>query len=171
MFKFTWKWSYTFMNEFALTPVIVPQFNYVTWYSWTRDDLQGSIVRGDTYYSITAGSRPGSLPKPLSQLFPTPKPALSSHEYKSLVCLFSKQHLLFKFQISGVLIAYEYSKCLSLPVSFASHCIGCCCLQATLLSFAQFLFCFACASQNCNWKLGQQTPSVRNLLAYLEITS
>ena len=30
------------MND-ELTPVIVPQFNYVTWYSWTRDKLQGSI--------------------------------------------------------------------------------------------------------------------------------
>ena len=57
-----------------------------------------------------------------------------------------KLHLLFQFQLLGALIAYEYSKCLSLSVSFASHCIGCCCLQATLLSFAQFLFCFACAS-------------------------
>ena len=32
------KWS-----KDQLTPVIVPQFNYVTWYSWTRDKLQGSI--------------------------------------------------------------------------------------------------------------------------------
>ena len=30
------------MND-ELTPVIVPQFNYVTWYSWTREKLQGSI--------------------------------------------------------------------------------------------------------------------------------
>ena len=67
---------------------------------------------------------------------------------RPLCCLLSKflilkQRLSSKFQLLVVLIAYEYSKCLSLPVSFASHCIGCCCLQATLLSFAQFLFCFS----------------------------
>ena len=44
--------------------------------------------RGDTYYSITAGSRQGSLAKPLSLLFLTPRPALSSHQHRTLVCLF-----------------------------------------------------------------------------------
>ena len=77
--------------------------------------------------------------------------ALAVDTCRPLCCLLHKfrimkQHLLLKLQLLGVLIAYEYSKCLSPPVSFASHCIGYCCLQATLLSFAQFLFCFACAS-------------------------
>ena len=31
-----------------LTPVNLPQFNYVTWHSWTRDDLQGSIASTET---------------------------------------------------------------------------------------------------------------------------
>ena len=44
--------------------------------------------RGDTYYSITAGSRQGSLAKPLSLLFLTPRLALSSHQHRTLVCLF-----------------------------------------------------------------------------------
>ena len=44
--------------------------------------------RGDTYYSITAGSRQGRLAKPLSLLFLTPRPALSSHQHRTLVCLF-----------------------------------------------------------------------------------
>ena len=44
--------------------------------------------RGDTYYSITAGSRQGSLAKPLPLLFLTPRPALSSHQHRTLVCLF-----------------------------------------------------------------------------------
>ena len=43
--------------------------------------------RGDTYYSIIAGSRQGSLAKPLSLLFLTPRPALSSHQHRTLVCL------------------------------------------------------------------------------------
>ena len=33
-----------------LTPVIVPQFSYVTWYSWTRDELQGLIELFDWLY-------------------------------------------------------------------------------------------------------------------------
>ena len=38
--------------------------------------------RGDTYYSIiTAGFRQGSLAKPLSLLFLTPRPALPSHQH------------------------------------------------------------------------------------------
>ena len=44
--------------------------------------------RGDTYYTTTAGSRQGSLAKPLSLLFLTPRPALSSHKHRTLVCLF-----------------------------------------------------------------------------------
>ena len=44
--------------------------------------------RGDTNYSITAGSRQGSLAKPLSLLFLTPRPALSSHQHRTLVSLF-----------------------------------------------------------------------------------
>ena len=44
--------------------------------------------RGDTYYSITAGSRQGCLAKPLSLLFLTPRPGLSSHQHRTLVCLF-----------------------------------------------------------------------------------
>ena len=39
-------------------------------------------------YSITAGSRQGSLAKPLSLLFQIPRPALSSHQHRTLVCLF-----------------------------------------------------------------------------------
>ena len=37
-------WFFMIIFDQQLTPVIVPQFNYVTWYSWTRDELQGSIV-------------------------------------------------------------------------------------------------------------------------------
>ena len=44
--------------------------------------------RGDTYYSIMVGSRQGSLAKPLSLLFLTPRPVLSSHQHRTLVCLF-----------------------------------------------------------------------------------
>ena len=44
--------------------------------------------RGDTYYSIKAGSKQGSLAKPLSLLFLTPRLALSSHQHKTLLCLF-----------------------------------------------------------------------------------
>ena len=85
--------------------------------------------------------------------------ALAVDTCRPLCCLLHKfrimkQHLLLKLQLLGVLIAYEYSKCLSPPVSFASHCIGYCCLQATLLSFAQFLFCFALlvlATKVWNW--------------------
>ena len=44
--------------------------------------------RGDTYYSITAGSKQGSLVKPLSLLFLPPRPVLSSHQHRTLVCLF-----------------------------------------------------------------------------------
>ena len=44
--------------------------------------------RGDTYYSITAGSRQRSLAKPLSLLFLAPRPPLSSHQHRTLVCLF-----------------------------------------------------------------------------------
>ena len=44
--------------------------------------------RWDNYYSITAGSRQGSLANPLSLLFLTPRPALSSHQHRILVCLF-----------------------------------------------------------------------------------
>ena len=36
--------------------------------------------RGDTYYSIMVGSRQGSLAKPLSLVFLTPRLALSSHQ-------------------------------------------------------------------------------------------
>ena len=43
---------------------------------------------GDTYYSITASSRQVSYAKPQSLLFLTPRPALSSHEHRTLVCLF-----------------------------------------------------------------------------------
>ena len=54
--------------------------------------IQSNILfvcnRGDTYYSITAGSRQGSFVKPLSLLFLTPRPALSSHQHRTLVCLF-----------------------------------------------------------------------------------
>ena len=57
---------------------------------WCTLDLQKKLIcnRGDTYWSITAGSRQGSLAKPLSQLFLTPMPALSSHQHRTLVCLF-----------------------------------------------------------------------------------
>ena len=44
--------------------------------------------RGDTYYSIKAGSRQGSLAKPQSLLLLTPRPALSSHQHRTSVCLF-----------------------------------------------------------------------------------
>ena len=45
---------------------------------WCTLDLQKKLIcnRGDTYWSITAGSRQGSLAKPLSLLFLTPRPAL-----------------------------------------------------------------------------------------------
>ena len=46
------------------------------------------FVTGDTYYSITVDSRQGSLAKPLSLLFLTPRTALSSHQLKILVFLF-----------------------------------------------------------------------------------
>ena len=49
--------------------------------------------RGDTYYSITAGSRQGSLAKPLSLLFLTPRPVISSHQHRTLVCLFWSENL------------------------------------------------------------------------------
>ena len=52
---------------------------------WEADCLFG-CNRGDTYYSITAGSRQGSLAKPLSLLFLTPRLALSSHQLRTLVC-------------------------------------------------------------------------------------
>ena len=42
---------------------------------------------GGTYYSITVGFRQGSLAKPLSLLFLTPRLALSSHQHRTLVCL------------------------------------------------------------------------------------
>ena len=41
--------------------------------------------RGDTYYSIMAGSRQGSYAKPLSLLFLTPGLMLSSHQHRMLV--------------------------------------------------------------------------------------
>ena len=44
--------------------------------------------RGDTYYSITVDSRQRSLAKPLSLLFLTCRPALSSQEHRTLVYLF-----------------------------------------------------------------------------------
>ena len=37
---------------------------------------------------ITAGTRQGSFAKPLSLLFLTPRPALSFHQHRTLVCLF-----------------------------------------------------------------------------------
>ena len=44
--------------------------------------------RGDTYYSIKAVSREGSLAKTLSLVFLTPRPVLSSHQHRTLVFLF-----------------------------------------------------------------------------------
>ena len=46
--------------------------------------------RGDTNYTITAGSRQGSLAK---LLFLIPRPALSSYQHRTLVCLFWSGHL------------------------------------------------------------------------------
>ena len=66
------------------------QYNLVGW----LDDgiwLSGCLFvcnRGGTYYSIMAGSRQGSLAKPLPLLFLTPRPTLSSHQHSPLVCLF-----------------------------------------------------------------------------------
>ena len=51
--------------------------------------------RGDTYYSITEGSRQESLAKPLSLLGLTPRPVLSSHQHRTLVCLFWSGNLHF----------------------------------------------------------------------------
>ena len=46
------------------------------------------FVTEETYYSITAVSRQGSLAKPLSLLFLTSRLGLSSHQHRTLVCLF-----------------------------------------------------------------------------------
>ena len=51
--------------------------------------------RGDTYYSIPAVSRQGSLAKPQSLLFLTPRPVLSSHQHRTLVCLLWSGNLHF----------------------------------------------------------------------------
>ena len=60
---------------------------------WMPEKTENLFVCNRQYCSITTGSRQGSLAKPLSLLFLTPRPAISSHQHRTLVCLFWSENL------------------------------------------------------------------------------
>ena len=99
------------------------QYNLVGW----LDDgiwLSGCLFvcnRGGTYYSIMAGSRQGSLAKPLPLLFLTPRPTLSSHQHSPLVCLFWSGNLHCAHSPANLTVARQ--ECFELlDVSNSSNC-------------------------------------------------
>ena len=80
--------------QYTIAAHLKRNLKYVTW-----NDLHCLFLpnRGDTLYSITVGFRQGSLAKPLSLLFLTPRPTLSSH--RTLICLFWSQNLHFLWHL------------------------------------------------------------------------
>ena len=86
--------------------------------------------RGDTYYSISAGSKKGSLAKLISLLFLTPRPALSSRQHRTFAislctgpCVYPRKELTKykadrKVSISTVTIIQvilKTNKCFKIP--------------------------------------------------------
>ena len=85
---------------------------------------------GDTFYNIMAGSRQRSLAKPLSLLFLNPRMTLSSHQHRTLVCLFWSGNLdctVLTHQRIQLLLAKSAFSCCMYPTvqialsSTASH--------------------------------------------------
>ena len=107
-----------------------------------------TTCRGDTYYSIMASSRKRRYAKPLSLLFLTPWLALSSHQLRTLVCLFWSGDL----QLCSLTSEFHY--CLE-RVLWVAGCIKQIVWPLNQWSVGYFQVCFFWKSSNRNqqqWK-------------------